>query len=176
MAEVLKQLAAFAPFGIGFLVVAALVVLYVVPPSATRLRTLTIVILAMLAVYFGEKYFSPKPPMPDPGPSPTKSAAVWVDTGLQADWGGNDRAFAKGLTPRYRVLTTELCGDNDLGLVATCWDNRLGGHEPNVPSDVDQSDREWCAYKNKTVKVTTPANGGAPPGRVYLCARPVPPM
>ena len=31
MAEVLKQLAAFAPFGIGFLVVAALVVLYVVP-------------------------------------------------------------------------------------------------------------------------------------------------
>ena len=118
-----------------------------------------------------------KLPRPQSLPEPTASTPTsstrpsWIDTGTSADWAGRDIASTTGSIPKYGVSDKALCEEN--GLIAVCWDNRQGGYPLGVPTDLAGQPSQWCTYKNPTVRISTPPDGKAPPGRVYLCARSV---
>jgi hypothetical protein len=100
----------------------------------------------------------------------------WADTGWTADWGGRDQASTSTEMPRYSVHDNVLCDAAHIGYIATCWTNRPNGY-PGVPvtdTDIVGTPPAWCTYKNGTIKINTPPDGAAPPGKVYICARAVP--
>jgi hypothetical protein len=84
--------------------------------------------------------------------------AGWVSIEARADWGGRDFWCSPGAQPEHNV-----CNVNRRGYVATCWDDRNEGWPfPNCTGY-----RSWCTYKHITL--TTPPDGKAPPGDVYVC-------
>jgi hypothetical protein len=179
--------AAVGPLGLaGFaLLVILAIVAVVVGFSKTSRAVVGWLGAAALASVVGitvltQIYPSPKPLVPiradaPPAPSPTVPAnsARWFDTGLQADWGGNDRFYGAGEIPVYEANGTKLCDDNFLGRVATCWSSRPANSTSmasGVPTNINQSRNDWCAYKDSSVSLATRPNGAAPQGRVYACA------
>jgi hypothetical protein len=110
--------------------------------------------------------------------APTRGVQTgWSDTGTNADWAGRDYAFTSTAIPKYDVRGVTLCSANNIGYVAVCWDQRPEGY----PTGIDVTDiptggkpPRWCTYKDNRVKLSTPPDGHAPPGRVYVCAQSVP--
>jgi hypothetical protein len=108
-------------------------------------------------------------------PAPPGGQAAWFDTTLSADWNGRDRASSNGSIPKYGLPVTDLCNENRIGYVAVCWDTRPNGYPRDVPTDIPggSSPPTWCTYKGAEIRLATPPDGRAPPGRVFLCARSV---
>jgi hypothetical protein len=110
-------------------------------------------------------------------PAVNASQLNWIDTGTNADWGGRDYAYTSTSRPKYTVKETTLCDAGKVGYVATCWDARPTGFPPNVAlTDVPagMAPAQWCTYKDNQIRLSTPPDGKAPPGRVYICAQSVP--
>ena len=100
---------------------------------------------------------------------PKLPAFAWVDTNRRLDWGGNDRAFSSGFLPKPSVGGMTLCDGSNVGMVATCWENRPNGYPLGTPTDVTGQPRMWCTYKNHNVNLDTPPNGAAQLGLVHEC-------
>jgi hypothetical protein len=163
-AEVIKSL---VPFGIAGLAIVAVVtvVIAVRNPQSTGSWLLALAMVIIAGIFIVERLWPP----PD---------AYWFDAGFRADWGGRDLAYTSGLRPKYTSFRKQdLCDGDRLGNVVTCWDNRpaLNSRDPGVQdNDVQDSDTIWCAYKDRSIKVSTKPDGLATPGRVYVCAQNVP--
>ena len=85
----------------------------------------------------------------------------WAYVGVSADWGGMDRAYSSGDTPKETVQGYALCDHAHIGFVATCWSDRPNGYPPgNLPTDIiDASGHPlpaWCTYKDNRVNILTP--------------------
>jgi hypothetical protein len=110
-------------------------------------------------------------------PATNTSQINWVDTGTNADWGGRDYAYTSTSFPKYNVKETVLCDANRVGYVATCWDARSNGYPSNIAlTDIPAgtAPAQWCTYKDNQIRLSTPPDGRAPAGRVYICAQSVP--
>jgi hypothetical protein len=110
-------------------------------------------------------------------PAINTSQINWVDTGTNADWGGRDYAFTSGSFPKYKVKETVLCDASRVGYVATCWDARPNGFPSSITlTDIPAGTAPalWCTYKDNQIRLSTPPDGKAPAGRVYICAQSVP--
>jgi hypothetical protein len=175
-------LQALVPFGLAGLTILAVVIVLQRPKSGPSWLMLT-GILVIASVYAFDrltaaKPIQPAPPAPIPPGPPTGAGlndVFWFDTLSQADWAGRDIAYTEGLLPHYKSGGGQnLCDGTRLGNVATCWDDRPGGRAPDVDSNVPSDGKVWCAYKNSSVRVSTPPDGRAPPGRIFICARHVP--
>jgi hypothetical protein len=151
-AEVIKSL---VPFGIFGLAIVALVTIATVPSKAGYWAMLPMVLIAALTL--ADRLLFP--------------SIYWVDTGLSADWGGQDYASTESSTPKYQVKDTKLCDDNRIGYVATCWDSRPSGYPAVRLTDISPGAKpeQWCTYKDNAVRLSTSPNGSAPAGRVYIC-------
>jgi hypothetical protein len=103
-----------------------------------------------------------------PCASPSDKNFGWVDTNIQADWGGHDRGSTSGNQPKLSISDTPMCDDNNIGLIAVCWDNRPTGYPVEVPTDVSGTPSRWCAYKDRSVNIATPRDGHSP-GQVFEC-------
>jgi hypothetical protein len=177
-AEVIKQL---VPFGIIGLGIVAVVVIAVNPGSTTNkaLGMLAMGLIALLAIV---DKLNPVPTLKAAsGTAPVAETSsdssggmFWVDTGTSADWGGRDVAFTAGIIPKYSVKSTKLCDENHPDAIATCWDNRPNGFPFGTPTDVTGTPAQWCTYKDSSIRIFTPPDGHAIPGRVYLCGRSIP--
>lgn len=116
----------------------------------------------------------PAPPKPAELVTAAASGQIyWVNTEAIADWTRRDFASTSGLLPKYTVAGTALCDENRLGAVAVCWEDRQVGYPQGVPTDISGTPRQWCTYKQSTVRVSTPTDGGATT-RLYVCGRSVP--
>lgn len=104
-----------------------------------------------------------------PGRPAPSSIFRWVDTNVVADWGGHDIASTSGDTPDRRLKGQPLCDQGHAGFIATCWSIRTSGYPASVPTDIVGNPNSWCTYKDASIKLTTPPNGHATPGRVYVC-------
>lgn len=125
------------------------------------------------------------PGLVDPKKSGGDSAAAplspstqvnWVDTDTLADWVGRDYAYTENSRPKYQVKNNVLCDSTKIGYVATCWEARPDGY-PNVDlTDIPTGTKpaQWCTYKDSRIKLSTPRDGQAPVGRIYICAASVP--
>lgn len=155
-AELIKSL---VPFGIFGLAIAAIVTLATVPSKAGYWAVVPMVLIAALSL--ADRLLLP--------------SIYWVDTGLNADWGGQDYAFTEGSAPKYQVKDMKLCDDNRIGYVATCWDSRPNGYPAVALTDVASGAKpeQWCTYKNSAIHLSTAPNGAAP-GRVYICGHAIP--
>ena len=173
------------PFGIAGLAIVA-IVMVVRNPKQTGNWLLAVAVAAIAMVFLGEKVLTPKgleqaqtpEKTPDhPVGASGTSEAFWFFTGAKADWGGRDLAYTSGWEPTYKSHAGRaLCDATLLGNVVTCWDDRSAGggaQGAGVDSNVSPSENAWCAYKNNTVNLGVPPDGHAPPGRIYVCARPV---
>jgi hypothetical protein len=170
-----------SPLGIGAVAIGAIV--YLIRHRGAAPIWLSVAALALiLSIYIIEKITSPQSLTSKEGTatdaaakSPTESNIYWVDTGTFADWGGRDDAFTKGQIPKYAVAGNNLCDDSHIGFIATCWSDRPSGYPPNVSNKKDftppPNEPAWCTYKNSDITIVTPPDGGAPKGRVYVCAR-----
>jgi hypothetical protein len=169
--------------GYAMLVILALVAIVVASGGSRVLAGIfgSLALASILGIVVFNQFFPPpKPLQPVPKDQPTAAAppaaadsARWFDTGLQADWGGNDRFYGAGEIPVYAAKGVMLCNDNFLGRIATCWSSRPADSTSmaaGVPTDILQKRNDWCAYKDSNVSLATRPNGSAPPGRVYACA------
>jgi hypothetical protein len=94
----------------------------------------------------------------------------WINTGIEADWEGNDAASATGRVPRYTIEGgTVLCGAGKAGAIAICWSGRAGGYPEGVPTNIQGRPTQWCVYKNSNVTIQTPPSDTGRKGRVYMC-------
>src|SRR5262249_45726639 len=113
--------------------------------------------------FFVDRYFGISPEL------------AWFDTSGSADWGGQDLAYTTGEWPLYKSSKGEVLCDTGLeGKIAVCWDNRLAKdqRDPTVKdSNVSDDDKRWCAYKDRSIKVTDQQTGRAPKGQVFVCGR-----
>lgn len=169
------------PLGIVGLAIVAVLLVALNPGGKTNLKLAagTIAAIVLLAVFdklTPQSTLQPAPPkVPDASsPAGAPGGIFWIDTTSSADWGGRDVASTTGLIPRYRVKDMRLCDENRNGSIAVCWDNRPNGFPAGVPTDISGAPAQWCTYKDSSVKLSTPPDGRAPPGRVYLCARSIP--
>lgn len=171
-ADVISALAPFGPVGL------AIVAIVVVLASPARLANwLVALALGAIAFVFGIDRFTQAAPITDSKPiaSGASEEVFWFDTSTQADWGGRDVAYTKGYLPRYlSVQAKPLCDAAHLGNVVTCWDNRRGGQAAGIDSDVTISDSQWCAYKERSVRISSRPDGQAPQGQIFVCARYIP--
>jgi hypothetical protein len=172
--------AAVGPLGLAafaMLVVVALVAI-LIPFSGSQWLIGIIGVIALIAIVgmvtVSQVFPMPRPPEPAPGPTPgPTSGARWFDTGVQADWAGNDKFYGAGETPVYQANGTKFCNDDLIGRVATCWSSRPADNTSmgaNVSRNVAIGSSQWCAYKDSNVTLATKPNGSAKPGRVYVCA------
>lgn len=158
-ADVIKALVPYGPVGLAIVGI----VLIALRPKGLASWIIALAIFAIAAIFTINLY------------SGTSADAYWFDTDGKADWGGGDTAYTAGLLPKYKsAKDRSLCDSAHIGNVATCWDNRPGGRAPNVDSDVDSSETVWCAYKQNSIRVSTPPNGSAPPARIFVCSRYIP--
>jgi hypothetical protein len=145
----------------AMLVIVALVALVVVLNKSSPLYVFVIATLAVLIIVGLSLAF----------PLPRLLPARWVDTGMQADWGGKDAFYGAGEFPVYEWQDRKLCDDDHVGKVATCWTSRPSDPQAKpagVPTNFHDTRYDWCAYKDYNVKLSEP--DGRVPGRVYLCA------
>ncbi len=183
MTSFVTALKDLVPFGIIGLAIAAVLII-VLSPRSSKVQWFAItgiIVIALLAAF--DKVWQPGRLEPTPSPAPTPAPApgtsalyVWIDTGTNADWGGRDRAFTSTDIPKYVAGDSMLCDENHTATLATCWQNRAGGYPPgNVPTDIDRAKptSQWCTYKDSTINISTPPDGYAPKGRVYICGRAV---
>lgn len=145
-----------------------------------------IAIIAVVGILVFNQLFPPSPPPrpipngekpPVPAPPAPANTALWFDTRIQADWGGKDSFYGAGKFPVYEADGRELCNDNLLGQVVTCWQSRPAdatSMAPGVPTNIKERRNDWCAYKDSNVTIATSPDGHAPPGRVYACAHSIP--
>jgi hypothetical protein len=167
-------ISALVPFGVAGLAIVAVVTMVMGPRGTAK----WLVALGMLVVagIFGFERWSKDQWQASPPVIPASTSDVyWADTSAKADWGGRDLAYTAGLLPKYRSAGgKELCNQNSVGNVVTCWDNRPGGQAPNVDSNVAPNEKHWCAYKDSSIRISMRPDGYAPAGQVYVCARNVP--
>jgi hypothetical protein len=156
IAEVIKALVPFGPIGLAIVGIAVIAW----RPKGVGSWIIALAIFAIAAVFVANRLIG------------TSDEVLWFDTDARQDWGGGDTAFTVGLLPKYTSAGGKpLCDSAHIGNVATCWDNRGEGRPPGVDSDVPPGEKIWCAYKQSSIKVTDAKTGGAPPGKVYVCAR-----
>jgi hypothetical protein len=115
-----------------------------------------------------------------PPPLLSSSQVTWVDTTLNADWGGRDYAYTSTSSPKYKVGETVLCDSSKIGYIATCWESRPEGYPKNVGLDLTDipdgtKPEQWCTYKTNQIRLFTQPDGKAVVGRVYICGLSVPP-
>jgi hypothetical protein len=176
-AEMIKSL---VPFGIIGLAIVALLIIAISPTkNGFKFALGPMLLIAILALV--DRY------LPTPGllpgdhgdgtaaarPLTDNSNIYWTDSGTNADWGGRDYAYTSSPVPKYRVKDASLCDANRVGYVATCWDARPNGFPPNVDlTDVPRgtTPAQWCTYKDNQIRLSTPPDGHAPAGRVFICA------
>lgn len=101
----------------------------------------------------------------------TKGTTAWLETGIQADWGGRDIAYTRGITPKFLVANVVLCDPSKIGSIAVCWQDRPAGYPLGTPSDFQGIAKSWCTYKDNFIQLNTPPDGHAPPGLVFVCSR-----
>jgi hypothetical protein len=155
-ADVIKALVPYGPVGLAIVGI----VVIALRPTGRGSWIIALAIFMIASVFVLNVYLG------------TSDEVLWFDTDARADWGGGDTAFTTGLLPKYKSAQgQQLCDTAHIGNVVTCWDNRTGGRPPGIDSDVSATETRWCAYKQSLVKVTSPATGGAPQGKVYVCAR-----
>ena len=180
MAEILKAL---APFGLSAVAILFVYLIYLKSGAHQKLFGLLaigcILLLALLDILFPRPKIIPAVPeskggAPTVPPTPAAGVISWFDTTISADWAGRDRAFTKESIPKYSVSGADLCSENRLGYVAVCWDTRPSGYPGGVPNDLNGAiTPSWCTYKGPEIRLSTPPDGRAPPGRVFLCSRDV---
>ena len=178
-AEVIRAL---VPFGIVGLAIIALLII-AISPSRNGILFAMLPMILIVGLAIADRFFAPGK-LGDPktnsntagAPLTGTSDIYWTDTGTSADWGGRDYAYTSNSIPKYSVKDAALCDANRVGYVATCWDARPNGYPPNVSlTDIPlgTSPAQWCTYKDNRIRLSTPPDGGAPAGRVYICAQAV---
>jgi hypothetical protein len=174
-ANILQKL---VPFGLAGLAILAVVAILQRPRSAPT-WLLLVGIIAIAAIYAFDRLtqsaalqVASSAALPQVATGESLNDAFWFDTLSQADWGGRDIAYTVGLLPQYKSTTGQiLCDGSRLGNVVTCWDDRPDGRAAGVDSTVPLDAKVWCAYKDSSIKVSTPPDGHAPPGHIFVCAR-----
>jgi hypothetical protein len=173
------------PLGVAGLAILAVVVIAAL--NLNRWWTLAIPLAAVLALVGVDKLYPNATFEPagraSPALSGTTSAMAWVDTGMKADWAGRDWAYTSGSLPRYAAPNSTsgapepLCDANHAYYIAVCWEARPGGYPRGVTvTDIKAgaTPAQWCTYKTANINLGTRLDGGAPAGRVYICAQAVP--
>jgi hypothetical protein len=162
--DVGEVITALVPFGLAGLAIAAIVILILFRKDIRSWPIFAAMVLIALIFALDRYYFRLSP------------ETAWFDTFGTADWGGNDLAYTDGEFPVYKSTNgRSLCDTLHEGNLVTCWDDRKADDkslDQNVKdSNVPFGSTKWCAYKDRSIKVTDKQTGQAPKGRVYVCGR-----
>lgn len=105
-----------------------------------------------------------------------QTEAFWFRAYMLANWAGNDATGTPGEFPKYVDKQNSVtCDLNHLGVIATCWDNRLADDNALSPAfknrtDISSAETKWCVYKGRATVLNSPQDHSVALGDVYVCS------